>query len=155
MQQKNYKYNSTFTHSKMCLEDYYSYYYHYYYHIIFLRQNYTKIITANVYNKKIIYIYIYIYIYIFTTEGLFEVAIESWPQWDLNPRPILYMFTNLPVDTIVRLPLPRSGESQGQKTFLAPSADKQSRNYDTECSNHHPSLSILRPKRLSRSKMKW
>ena len=33
------------------------------------------------------YIYIYIYIYIvFTTEGLFEVAIESWPEWDLNPR---------------------------------------------------------------------
>ena len=22
----------------------------------------------------------------FTTEGLFEVAIESWPEWDLNPR---------------------------------------------------------------------
>ena len=27
--------------------------------------------------------YIYIYIYIFTTEGrIFEVAIESWPEWD-------------------------------------------------------------------------
>ena len=24
---------------------------------------------------------------IFTTEGLFEVATESWPEWDLNPRP--------------------------------------------------------------------
>ena len=24
---------------------------------------------------------------VFTTEGLFEVAIESWPQWDLNQRP--------------------------------------------------------------------
>ena len=23
---------------------------------------------------------------IFTTEGLFEVAIKSWPEWDLNPR---------------------------------------------------------------------
>ena len=22
------------------------------------------------------------------TEGFFEVAIESWPEWDLNPRPI-------------------------------------------------------------------
>ena len=21
---------------------------------------------------------------VFTTEGLFEVAIESWPEWDLN-----------------------------------------------------------------------
>ena len=45
--------------------------------------------------------------------------------------------------------------SQGQETFLAPSADKQTRNYDTECSNHHPSLSTLRPKGLSRSMMKW
>ena len=25
---------------------------------------------------------------IFTTEGLFEVAIESWAEWDLNPRPL-------------------------------------------------------------------
>ena len=38
-----------------------------------------------------IYIYIYIYLYIwysFTTEGFFEVAIENWPEWDLNPRPV-------------------------------------------------------------------
>ena len=36
-----------------------------------------------------IYIYIYIYIYmVFTTEGLFEVAIESWPAWGLNPWPL-------------------------------------------------------------------
>ena len=52
---------------------------------------------------KKVYIYIYIYIYI---------------------------YTNLPVDVIVRLPHPRSGDSQGQETFLAPSADKQTRNYD-------------------------
>ena len=25
---------------------------------------------------------------VFTTEGLFEVAKESWPEWDLNPRPL-------------------------------------------------------------------
>ena len=25
---------------------------------------------------------------VFTTEGFFEVAIESWPEWDLNPRPL-------------------------------------------------------------------
>ena len=24
---------------------------------------------------------------VFTTEGFFEVTIESWPEWDLNPRP--------------------------------------------------------------------
>ena len=23
---------------------------------------------------------------VFTTEGFLEVAIESWPEWDLNPR---------------------------------------------------------------------
>ena len=39
----------------------------------------------------ILYIYIYIYLYIymvFITEGFFEVVIESWPEWDLNPRPL-------------------------------------------------------------------
>ena len=36
-----------------------------------------------------IYIYIYIYIYmVFTTERFFEAAIENWPEWDLNPRPM-------------------------------------------------------------------
>ena len=23
-----------------------------------------------------------------TTDGFFEVAIESWPEWDLNPQPL-------------------------------------------------------------------
>ena len=32
--------------------------------------------------------YVYIYIYIYTTERFLEVAIESWPEWDLNPRPL-------------------------------------------------------------------
>ena len=27
---------------------------------------------------------------VFTTEGFFEVAIESWPQWDMNLRPLKY-----------------------------------------------------------------
>ena len=63
--------------------------------------------------------------------------------------------TNLPVNVIARLPHPRRGDSQGQKTFLAPSADKQTRNYDIECSNHNLSLSTLGPKGLSHSKMKW
>ena len=65
------------------------------------------------------------------------------------------IWTNLPMDVIVRLPHPQSGDSQGQETFLAPSADKQARNYDIECSNHHRSLSTLRSKGLSRSKIKW
>ena len=25
---------------------------------------------------------------VFTTERLFGVAIESWPEWDLNPQPL-------------------------------------------------------------------
>ena len=45
----------------------------------------------------------------------------------------IYIYTNLPVSDIVRLPHPLGGDSQGQETFLAPSADKQTRNYDTEC----------------------
>ena len=65
------------------------------------------------------------------------------------------MYTNLPVNVTVSLPHPRSGDSQGQETFLAISADKQTCNYDTECSNHHPPyLSTLRSKGLSRSKIK-
>ena len=41
--------------------------------------------------KTGIYIYIYIYIHIYmvyTAEGFFEVATESWPQWNLNPQPL-------------------------------------------------------------------
>ena len=58
------------------------------------------------------------------------------------------------MDVIVRLRHPRSGDSQGQKTFLAPSADNQARNHHLECSNHHPTLSTLRSKGSSHSKMK-
>ena len=34
---------------------------------------------------------IYIYM-VFTTEEFLEVAIESWPGWDLNPRPLSYIY---------------------------------------------------------------
>ena len=67
----------------------------------------------------------------------------------------LHIYANLPVNVIVKLPNRRSGDSQGQDTVLAPSADKQTRNYGTECANHHLPLSILKSKGLSRSKMKW
>ena len=40
------------------------------------------------------------------------------------------IYKNLLVDAIVRLPHPRSEDSQGQEMFLAPSADNQTRNYD-------------------------
>ena len=55
---------------------------------------------------------------------------------------------------IVRLPHPRSRDSQGLETFLANSTDKQTPPYDKECSNHHLFLSTLRLNGLSRSKMK-
>ena len=29
----------------------------------------------------------YIYM-VYTTDRCLEVAIESWPEWDLNPRPL-------------------------------------------------------------------
>ena len=48
----------------------------------------------------------------------------------------MYKFTSLAVNAIVTLPHPRSGDSHGQETLLAPSAGKQIRNYDIECSNH-------------------
>ena len=67
----------------------------------------------------------------------------------------IHIYENLPVNVIVKLPHPRSGDSQGQETFLAPSADKQTRSYDTECSDDHLILLILRKKGLSHSKMKW
>ena len=38
---------------------------------------------------------------------------------------------------MVRLPHPlRSGDSQGQESFLLPSEDKESRNYDTHRHEH-------------------
>ena len=63
---------------------------------------------------------------------------------------IYKFYRNLPVSAIDRLPHLRSGDSQGQETFLAPSMDKQTHNYDIECSNHHPSSSTLRSKGLSK-----
>ena len=39
----------------------------------------------------------------------------------------IYIYINLPVNVIVRLPHTRSGDNQDQETFLAPSGDKQTR----------------------------
>ena len=77
-------------------------------------------------------------------KGLSRSKMKWWP-----------IYTNLTVDVIVRLPNPRCRDSQGHETFLAASADDLTRNYDIECPNLQPSLSTLRPMRLSRSKMKW
>ena len=56
---------------------------------------------------------------------------------------------------VVRLLHPRCGDNQSQETFLAPSTVNQTHSYDTEFSLHNPSLSTLRPKGLSCSKLKW
>ena len=97
-------------------------------------------VSRNTYNHLYICIYLYIYIYIY---GLKYIYIY------------VYIYTKLAVNAIVRLPHPRSGDSLSKETPQAPSADKQTRNYDIECSNHHLSPSTLRPKGLSCSKMKW
>ena len=49
---------------------------------------------------------------------------------DNNDKIIIYIYINLQVNAIVTLPHPRSGDSQGQETFLALSVDKQTRKYD-------------------------
>ena len=94
------------------------------------------VICMYICSYMLIYIYIYIHVYIFSCM-------------------YIHIYANLPVNVIVRLPHPRSRDSQGQETFLAPSADKQTRSYHKECSNHHLPLSVLRSKGLSHSKMKW
>ena len=66
----------------------------------------------------------------------------------------IYIHTNyLPVNAIVRLYHPWSEDSQYQETFLAHLTDSQIRNSFSECSNYHPSLSTLRSKGLSRSRI--
>ena len=67
------------------------------------------------------------------------------------------IYTSLPVNAIVRLPHFCNGDGQGQETYFAPPVDKKTGNYDTECCAQTTisSLSTLRPKGLSSSKMKW
>ena len=62
------------------------------------------------YIHKYIHIYIYIYIYIYIHIYIY-----------------IYMYIYICKLTKVRLPHRRSGDSQGHETFLAPSADKQTR----------------------------
>ena len=49
------------------------------------------------------------------------------------------IYPNLPVNAIVRLPHTQSEDSHGRETLLAPSADKQTCNYDRRVLNS-PSL---------------
>ena len=54
------------------------------------------------------------------SKGLSPRRMKSWA-----------IYTNLSVNAIVGLSHPRSRDSQGQDTFLALSADKETHNYDT------------------------
>ena len=67
---------------------------------------------------------------------IFLVIIPSESKFISGGTYVLH--PNLLVNAIIRLPHPRNRDSQGQETFLAPSADNQTNNYDAECSNHHP-----------------
>ena len=42
--------------------------------------------------KVCLYVYMYIYL-VFSTDELFEVATENWPEWDLNPWPLNSVLT--------------------------------------------------------------
>ena len=90
-----------------------------------------------------------------------ECLNHHFSLWTIRPKGFSHskmkwqaIYRNLPMDAIVKLPYPWMEDSQGQEMFLAPSADKQTPNYDTECSNHHLCLSTIKPKGLSQRKMK-
>ena len=87
-------------------------------------------------NKKITGRIEYIYILLDCLQDVLVIYIYIY----------IYIYTNLPLNAIVRLPYPRSGDSQGQETLLPPSVDKQTYNFDTECCSRHPSLSTSRSK---------
>ena len=59
---------------------------------------------------------------VFTTEGLLEVAIESWPEWDLNPGPHQAM-SSTPTQSKLCTATPISSFSQCPISFrLLPSS---------------------------------
>ena len=86
-----------------------------------------------------IFIYIYIYNYIYIIYIYLYIFKDVYIYIYINVYIYIYIYiniyTSLTVNDIVRLPYHQSWVSQGQETFLAPSADKQTRNYDKECSN--------------------
>ena len=51
----------------------------------------------------------------------------------------IYIYPNLPRNGVVKLSNSLSRYSQGRKTFLASSAQRQARNFDKKGSNHNPS----------------
>ena len=86
----------------------------------------------------VIYLSIYPSIYLSYLSHLSYLSIYLIYLIYLSIYLSIYLFIYLsiclsiyPVNVIVRIPHPRSRDSQGQETFLACSADKQTRNFDT------------------------
>ena len=53
---------------------------------IWTRNQCVYVLQNNSKTKNTTFVWrIFVYMY---TEGVFEVAVESWPEWDLNPRPL-------------------------------------------------------------------
>ena len=71
----------------------------------------------------------------------YDTRVLKLPSLPINPKAkgissrskmkLWAIYTNLPVNAIVRLLHPWSGDSQSQEMFLAPSVDKQTHNFDT------------------------
>ena len=55
----------------------------------------------------------------------------------------MYIIAILPINYIVRLSHLRLRKRQSQETFLVPSVDNQTHNYDAKCSNQ-PSLPMAK-----------
>ena len=95
---------------------------------------YTYYIQLHTYIYIYIY-YIYIFIYVYIQMQTQLVRISSWHTFIyiytyMCICIIRYIYANkqIPVKAIVRIAHPWSGD--GQQTFLTPSGDNQTRNYD-------------------------
>ena len=66
----------------------------------------------------------------------------------------IYIYNNLPVNAIVRLPILRKEIARARKRFQHPLLTSRPPTM-TQCSNYYSFLSTLRSKGLSHSKIKW
>ena len=87
--------------------------------------------------------YIYTYLIILYIICVYDVCIYSvyiCIYIHIHIYIFFYIYTcaNLPVNATVKLP--HIWSTYSQKMFLPPSADKQTRKYDSECSKHYPPI---------------
>ena len=117
--------------------------------------HYFQRLTQSLYLYKYIqyiYIYIHIYIYIYIFLSIYLSIYLSTYLYNIHAYIYIYKFTE---DATVRLFHTRDGDSQSQEKFIAHFAEERTHKYDIECSNLYPSLSTLKLKGLTCSKMKW